>query len=243
MTDPLSDGARPKVIANSVERVTGTARRRRFATATIAVSSLALLTACSTDGREMRPPRPDQAQTIIDETVPDPSVVDETVATDVVSTPDGALTLSAPWTEGGPIPVDHTCSGDGVSPSLVWSDSPVATQSFALVVTDLDALGPTGEPLVHWVVANVDPFVTALPTGGAMRGAIEGVNDLGRPDVPIVGWSPPCPPVGETHTYAFTLHALGQRLDLVDGTPGADLIRAIELASLSSSTVTGTVLS
>jgi phosphatidylethanolamine-binding protein (PEBP) family uncharacterized protein len=69
------------------------------------------------------------------------------------------------------------------------------------------------------------------------------VNDLGRPDVPIVGWSPPCPPSGETHSYSFTLHALSQRLDLLDGTPGADLIRAIELSSLASAGLTGTVTS
>ena len=219
----------------------------------IVSSMLVVLTACSTDGREMRPPRPDQVQSIIDETVPDPTMIDEAVidgavidgdATDqTASTLAGAFTLSAAWTEGGPIPVDHTCSGDGVSPSLTWSGAPVETQSFALVVTDLDALGPTGEPLVHWVVANVDPFITSFPVGGAVAGAIEGVNDLGRPDVPIVGWSPPCPPLGETHSYAFTLHALGQRLDLLDGTPAADLVRAIELASLSTSTVTGTVTS
>ena len=217
---------------------------------------LGVLTACSTDGREMTPPRPDQVQTIIDSPVPDPTVIDGAVIDGAViddslidqtastlGVPTGAFTLSAPWTEGGPIPVDHTCSGDGVSPPLTWSGAPVETQSFALVVTDLDALGPSGEPLVHWVVANVDPFITAFPTGGAVAGAIEGVNDLGRPDVPIVGWSPPRPPLGETHSYSFTLHALGQRLDLLDGTPAADLIRAIELASLSSSTATGTVTS
>ena len=194
----------------------------------------------------MKTPRPDQVQTIIDTPATDPSVIDETMLDQTASAlgaPTEAFTLSAPWTDGGPIPVDHTCSGDGVSPSLTWSRAPVETQSFALVVTDLDALGPTGEPLVHWVVANVDPFITAFPTGGAVAGSIEGVNDLGRPDVPIVGWSPPCPPLGDTHTYTFTLHALGQRLDLIDGTPAADLLRAIELASLSSSTVTGTVTS
>ena len=232
---------------NSVERVTGERRRIRLLRAVAVLSTLGFVSACSTDGREMRPPRPDQVQSIIDETVPDPAVVEETATTvDVVDDGEaatGAFTLSAPWTPGGPIPLDHTCSGDGVSPSLVWTGAPVETQSFALVVTDLDALGPTGEPLVHWVVANVDPFITAFPTGGAVSGAIEGINDLGRPDVPIVGWSPPCPPRGETHTYAFTLHALGQRLDLLDGTPAANLLRAIELASLSSSTVTGTVVS
>lgn len=212
---------------------------------------LGVLAACSTDGREMKPPRPDQVQTIIDTTEPDPASIDESSIDDdmadqtasTLGVPTGAFTLSAPWTEGGPIPVDHTCSGDGVSPSLSWSGAPVDTESFALVVTDLDAQGPAGEPLVHWVVANVDPFITGFPTGGAVAGAIEGVNDLGRPDVPIVGWSPPCPPLGETHTYAFTLYALGQRLDLLDGTPAADLVRAIELAGLSSSTVTGTVTS
>lgn len=217
----------------------------------VASASLVVLTACSTDGRELTPPRPDQVQSIIDTTVPDPTMIDEAVidgsmidqTASTFGVPTGAFTLSAPWTEGGPIPVDHTCSGDGVSPSLTWSGAPLETQSFALVVTDLDALGPSGEPLVHWVVANVDPFITTFPTGGAVAGAIEGVNDLGRPDVPIVGWSPPCPPLGETHTYTFTLHALGQRLDLLDGTPAADLIRAIELASLSSSTATGTVTS
>ena len=125
----------------------------------------------------------------------------------------------------------------------MWSGAPIETQSFALVVTDLDALGPTGDPLLHWVVANIDPFVTTIGTGGSVSGAVEGVNDLGRPDVPIVGWSPPCPPSGETHTYLFTLHALSQRLELLDGTPGADLVRAIELASLASTGVTGTVTS
>lgn len=206
-----------------------------------------IASACSTDGREMKPPLPNQVQTVIDDTVPDPVAIDETVTTlDPLTDTEGstgAFTLSAPWADGGPIPVDHTCSGDGVSPSLVWTDAPAETQSFALVVTDLDALGPTGDPVVHWVVANVDPFITSFPTGGAVAGAIEGVNDLGRADVPIVGWSPPCPPLGETHTYAFTLHAVSQRLDLLDGSPAADLIRAIELSSLSSSTVTGTVLS
>lgn len=209
------------------------------------MATLTTVSACSSDGRDMAPPKPNQVQTIIDTPTPDPVVIDETLPAEpqISATPDGAFTLSAPWSDGAPIPVDHTCSGDGVSPSLVWTGAPIETRSFAMVVTDLDALGPTGKPLVHWVVANVDPVVTSFPTGGAVAGAIEGVNDLGRPDVPIVGWSPPCPPRGETHTYAFTLHALSQRLDLLTGTPGADLMRAIELASLSSSTITGTVTS
>ena len=235
-------------MANSVDRVTCEPRRRRVLTTITALSTLLVTSACSTDGREMKAPQPNQVQTIIDETVPDQvEIVDTLPGEDrteqSLDSTAGSFTLSAPWTAGGPVPADFTCSGDGVSPALVWTGAPVETQSFALVVTDLDALGPSGEPLVHWVVANVDPFSTSFPTGGAVAGAIEGINDLGRPDIPIVGWSPPCPPRGETHTYAFTLHAVSQRFELLDGTPAADLIRAIELASLASTTVTGTVLS
>lgn len=202
---------------------------------------LLVLGACSTDGREMRPPRPDQIQTIIDETTVAPAAVDESSTESSVETEVFALTV--PWTDGGPIPVDHTCSGDGISPPIDWSSPPAGTSSFALVVNDLDAQGPTGAPLVHWVVANIDPGVTSIDAGGVVVGAIEGTNELGRPDVPIVGWSPPCPPLGETHSYSFTLYALSQSLDLLDGTPAADLIRAIELASLGSTSVTGTVTS
>lgn len=220
--------------------VTFEARLGRFARPLAVTSIVVSIVACSSDGREMSPPRPDQVQTIIDGTTA-PTVIDGSL--DLPETSIEIFSLTAPWNDGQPIPVDHTCSGDGVSPPLVWSGAPIETQSFALVVTDLDANGPTGDPLVHWVVANIDPFVTTLGTGGAVPGAIEGVNDLGRPDVPIVGWSPPCPPSGETHTYLFTLHALSQRLELLDGTPGADLIRAVGLSSLASASLTGVVTS
>lgn len=220
--------------------VTFEARVGRIVRRSAVAVAIASIVACSSDGREMAPPRPDQVQTIIDGTTA-PPLIDGSL--ELPETAVEIFSLTAPWNDGQPIPTDHTCSGDGVSPPLVWSGAPIETQSFALVVTDLDANGPTGDPLVHWVVANIDPFVSTLGTGGAVPGAIEGVNDLGRPDVPIVGWSPPCPPSGETHSYSFTLHALSQRLDLLDGTPGADLIRAIELSSLASAGLTGTVTS
>ena len=221
--------------------VTFEAHRRRLAQRiAVAVVVITAVAACSSDGREMAPPLPNQVQTIIDGTTA-PTVIDGSL--DVTNAPVEVFSLTGPWIDGQSIPVDHTCSGDGVSPPLVWSGAPIETQSFALVVTDLDATGPTGDRLVHWVVANIDPFVTTIGTGGSAAGAIEGVNDLGRPDVPIVGWSPPCPPTGETHTYLFTLHALSQRLELLDGSPGADLIRAVELASLASASLTGTASS
>lgn len=207
------------------------------------LASLTITVSCSTDGREMSPPKPNQVQTIIDETTVATASLDDSGAFDSLESIAPTFSVAVPWTEAGPIPADHTCSGDGVSPSITWSGAPAETRSFAVVVTDLDAFGPTGEPLVHWVVANIDASSDGLASGGAIPGVIEATNDLGRPDVPIVGWSAPCPPLGETHTYLVTVHALAQTLDLVDGTPAADLVRAIELASLTSTSVTGTVTS
>lgn len=197
-------------------------------------------TACSSDGREMNPPLPNQVQTIIDDTAA-PTVIDGSLES--TTAPPDVFTLVAPWNDGDVVPIEYTCSGDGTSPPLSWFAAPIETQSFALVVTDLDSNGPTGDPLVHWVVANIDPFVTQLDAGSAPLGAVQAINDLVPPDLAIAGWSPPCPPLGDTHTYAVTLHALSQRLDLPDATPAADLVRAIELASLASTVVFGTVTS
>lgn len=194
--------------------------------------------ACSSDGREMAPPLPNQVQTIIDDTAA-PTVIDGSL--EPSTAPPDVFTLVAPWNDGDVVPTEYTCSGDGTSPPLSWFAAPIETQSFALVVTDLDSNGPTGEPLVHWVVANIDPFLTEIDGGTAPLGAVQGINDLVPPDLAVAGWSPPCPPLGETHTYAVTLHALAQRLDLPDGTLAADLVRAIDLTSLTSTVVFGTV--
>ena len=44
----------------------------------------------------------------------------------------------------------------------------------------------------------------AVPTAARCRaGAIEGNTDLGKP-----GFFGPCPPVGRTHNYVYTVHAL-----------------------------------
>src|SRR5690349_14448918 len=41
--------------------------------------------------------------------------------------------------DGAAIPKQFTCSGDGISPPLAWSEGPEGTLSFALVVDDPDA--------------------------------------------------------------------------------------------------------
>jgi hypothetical protein len=109
------------------------------------------------------------------------------------------------------------CSGQNVSPELIWSDPPEGTRSFAVVVHDPDA--PTGGAgFFHWIVTDFLP-PRALSHRGAgaadgkklAAGSLQLENDYGD-----VGWGGPCPPPrARAHRYNFTVYALGlERLGL-----------------------------
>ncbi|MFM7488745.1 MAG: YbhB/YbcL family Raf kinase inhibitor-like protein [Actinomycetota bacterium] len=215
-----------------------TATSRRGQVTLIGLVGL-LLTACSTDGREMRPPRPDQSQTIIESTL---APVAELSGFDASIAPAPTFALTLPWSKGGPIPADYTCGGSDVSPPLVWSGVPVDTASLAIVVTDLDATTADGQPFVHWIVANIPPSITAVPTGGTIAGSIEALNDFTTAEAPRSGWSGPCPPLGATHTYSFEVRALDQFIELSNDSPAADLLAAIDAATVATASGTGTVV-
>jgi Raf kinase inhibitor-like YbhB/YbcL family protein len=109
------------------------------------------------------------------------------------------------------------CSGQNVSPAVMWKNAPAGTKSFALMVHDPDA--PTGGAgFWHWIVVDI-PAGTAFIAQGS--GAADGkrmpagsrqINtDFGAP-----GWGGPCPPAGDKpHRYNFTVYALMvKKLDL-----------------------------
>jgi Raf kinase inhibitor-like YbhB/YbcL family protein len=101
------------------------------------------------------------------------------------------------------------CSGNNISPELVWHNAPAGTKSFALMVHDPDA--PTGSGWWHWVVYNVPATTDRLPSGAGTAdgarlpaGTRQGITDFGAR-----GYGGPCPPPGsKPHRYFFRLHAL-----------------------------------
>jgi Raf kinase inhibitor-like YbhB/YbcL family protein len=97
------------------------------------------------------------------------------------------------------------CSGKNLMPDLAWKNAPAGTKSFAVTFYDKDA--PTGSGFWHWVVYDIPASVTGLAggvnSGTLPAGAMEGNTDLGKP-----GFFGPCPPVGRTHRYVYTVHAL-----------------------------------
>jgi Raf kinase inhibitor-like YbhB/YbcL family protein len=130
-----------------------------------------------------------------------------------------AAVLAAPFTvtsadvhEGKPLAdaqVADTfgCKGGNLSPELTWKNAPEGTKSFAVTVYDPDA--PTGSGWWHWVLYDVPPTTTSLPTGVGPKaelpaGAKGGRNDGGGKD--FMG---ACPPPGDKpHHYIVTVYAL-----------------------------------
>ncbi len=106
------------------------------------------------------------------------------------------------------IPTQFTCDGQGISPVLIWQQTPAGTRSIAIIVSDPDA--PLGT-FIHWVIYNLPPGTRGLPQGGKPlpAGAQQGENSNHDAD-----YYPPCPPRGAPHRYLFNVYALNQMLEL-----------------------------
>ncbi len=181
-----------------------------------ALTFVTLLGACSRDGREMQEPSANQQESIAVTTTAGAGAVAEI-------SPVGGFALTPPWAEGAQLDARFTCAA-GISPSLTFVN--VASDIVTLALSIVDE---TTNNSVQWIVANIPPTQTAVAEGQVPIGSIEATNALG-----IIGFSAPCPPAGETHTYRLTGYGLSQQLDLENGVDSATLIQAIELAALDT---------
>jgi Raf kinase inhibitor-like YbhB/YbcL family protein len=119
------------------------------------------------------------------------------------------------------------CTGQNVSPALVWSNVPAGTKSFALQVHDPDA--PTGAGFWHWALYDIPPGVTSLAQGAANNASTLPAGSYGGNtdffDTGATGgnglYGGPCPPTGDPpHRYNFTLYALSvDHVDVAAGIP------------------------
>lgn len=145
--------------------------------------------------------------------------------------------LSPAFDEGNKIPSKYSCQGEDVSPALQWDEPPQATQSFALIMDDLDAPGGT---FTHWVLFNIPSDSRGLPEAVPAQeelpnGARQGKAGFGR-----VGYGGPCPPPGRPHRYEFTIYALDQHLALKAGISKKQLLEAMKGRVLAQGQLTGT---
>ena len=213
---------------------------RRLALLTLPCLLLLVAGGCRRDGRTLREPTADQNSSISVDTVAADSdpVFDDPDTTDPLPT-DTFVTLppvidefvvTAPWRDGAEIDARHTCDGLNVAPALSWSAAPAGTVEIALTLTDLDAPG-----FAHWAIAGLSATSIAINEDTVPLGAYEAQNGNGA-----LGFTGPCPPAGEPHTYAIVVHYLGEATGLGDGVTAAELITAIDTVELASAEVIGT---
>jgi hypothetical protein len=124
----------------------------------------------------------------------------------------------------GTFPKKYTCDGENISPAIHID----RIHSEYLAITIEDRVGPS-ENLCHWLIWNIkardtipeniprDPVIT-LPFD-----AVQGTNDLGK-----IGYSGPCPPKGEVHTYYFNVYGFDEKLSALPGATRAELGKAME---------------
>lgn len=141
-----------------------------------------------------------------------------------------ALTLTAPWADGGAAGRAYTCDGDNVSPALSWSGGSADASAWAVVLTDTDA--PT---FAHWAVANIDAAARSIPEAYENDLVAVAMNSDAHP-----AYTGPCPPQGSTHHYVLTVYALSQVLETQNGDPAPAMRAAIESAALESASVSFT---
>lgn len=129
---------------------------------------------------------------------------------------------STGFKNNGEIPLLYTCQGGDVSPPLLWTGKPDSAKSFALIITDYDAIKVAGHPVVHWVVYNIPPNISAFDTGTSS--VIAGLNSYGKK-----GYAGMCPPAGDVHHYYFDLYALDTvTLDVPSSPVAAQVTGAIQ---------------
>jgi Raf kinase inhibitor-like YbhB/YbcL family protein len=140
-----------------------------------------------------------------------------------------ALTTTA-FPDGSEVPTKYTSADpNAVSPKLEWTNVPMGTVTFALIMHDPDvALQKKLDDVLHWMVFNIPGTARELPEGMAATaqmpdGTIQAKNLRGA-----AGYMGPGAPAGPHHHYTWELYALDTKLELGVDATRADVLKAID---------------
>lgn len=226
--------------------------RKLTITTAVLLLAAAALAGCSDDG--VAPTQaPTTTGTVATTNAPPTTTAPAATAPPATTEPvEAEFGMTSPaFQDGGDIPIAFTCEGANDSPELAWTGVPGGTTSLALAVVD-----PDGGDWIHWIAWNIPPDSTGMAmnvaAGGLPDGTRQGANDFadvleagdlfpGGGEIRIEGWDGPCPGP-QPHRYFFTLYALTGTIDLPTGTPGIDILDAIEAARADGSLIASTTI-
>jgi Raf kinase inhibitor-like YbhB/YbcL family protein len=131
-------------------------------------------------------------------------------------TPPLLMTTTA-FEDGGVIPAKFV-GAMGVSPELKWSQVPMGTQSFVLLMHDPEpALNKGLMDVTHWLVWNIPATSTGLQEGFVAGPELpDGTRQV---SLRSNGYMGPGAPAGPYHHYTFELYAVDTKVDVPQATP------------------------
>jgi Raf kinase inhibitor-like YbhB/YbcL family protein len=120
--------------------------------------------------------------------------------------------------DGGVIPA-RFAGQMGVSPELKWTQVPMGTQSFVLLMHDPDAAPQRGViDVTHWLVWNIPGTATGLREGTPQGAELpDGTRQVSLRANGYMG--PGAPAIAPFHHYTFELYALDIKLDVPAAMP------------------------
>src|SRR4051812_44926966 len=120
--------------------------------------------------------------------------------------------------DGGVIPAKYA-GQMGVSPELKWTQVPMGTQSFVLLMHDPDGAPQRGVmDVTHWLVWNIPATSTGLAEGVAQGAELpDGTRQVSLRANGYMG--PGAPATAPFHHYTFELYALDLKLDVPAAMP------------------------
>ena len=138
----------------------------------------------------------------------------------------GLTLVNSSWQDGGEIPVKYAQAGMSISPGLSWTNVPMGTVEFVLVMNDPEPVqrGSATADILHWMVAKIPAGTTSIAEGAGSAG---GQLPAGFKVIQAYR-GPGAPAAGPVHHYTLTLYALNAALELADNAQRADVMAAME---------------
>ena len=131
---------------------------------------------------------------------------------------------SKAFPDGGIVPGKYSNAGGSTQPDFTISNAPASTQSFAIILHDIDvAFGPNSEDVLHWVAWNIPGDTTHIEEGRLPEGSVVG---KGMRSNAYMGMGAPAGP--RYHHYVFEFYALNTKLDLPPTASRPELLEAIK---------------
>jgi Raf kinase inhibitor-like YbhB/YbcL family protein len=126
--------------------------------------------------------------------------------------------------DGGIVPFKYSNAGGSTQPDFKIIGAPSETQSFAIILHDIDVgIGGPGDVL-HWIAWNIPGDTTQIQEGKLPEGSVNGMNMARRNAYMGMG----APPGPRYHHYVFEFYALSSKLDLPQTATRDELLQAMQ---------------